>query len=225
MLALPEYDFVLVDCEHGPIHDQDLEAMCRIIRLRGKAPLCRVRDQHPKSVMRALDAGALGVMVPGIEDAETAREVAAACRYAPEGSRGLFAGSAANDWGATATRDYIREANAAILCMVQVESAKAVENAAAIAAAPNVDGIVLGPGDLSQSLGYPGQQEHPEVQAAMARATAAARRAGRWAGTIATPASVGALCAMGMTFFLVGATAVITQALRGSAKDMRAAAG
>jgi len=217
MLALAPYDFVLVDCEHGPIHDQDLENLCRIIRLRGKAPLCRVRDQHPKSIQRALDAGALGVMIPGVDDAEAAREVAAACRYAPEGTRGLFAGTAANDWFGAAATTYMPQANASVLCIVQVESGRAVENAAAIAAVTGVDGIVIGPGDLSQSLGFPGQSDHPEVQAALARAITGARQAGRWAGTVATEATTARLRGLGCQLFLVVATQVITQAIRANA--------
>jgi 4-hydroxy-2-oxoheptanedioate aldolase len=220
MLAAAAYDFVMVDCEHGPIHDQDLEALCRVIRLRGKAPLCRVRDQHPKSILRALDAGALGVMIPGVEDAEAAAEVAAACRYAPEGTRGLFAGTAANDFFGAPAPVYMREANAAILCIVQVESGKAVANAAAIAAATGVDGIVIGPGDLSQSLGHPGQPEHPEVRAAIAQAITAARQVGRWAGTVATPATAAQLRQLGVQLHLVVATAVIAQAVRGNAAAM-----
>jgi 4-hydroxy-2-oxoheptanedioate aldolase len=221
MLALADYDFVMLDCEHGPVDDQDLESLCRVIRLRGKAPLCRVRDQHPKSILRALDAGALGVMIPGVEDAQAAREVAAACRYAPEGSRGLFAGTAANDWGAAPTAAYMRDANASVVCIVQVESGRSVDNAAAIAAVPGVDGIVIGPGDLSQSLGHPGQPDHPEVQAAVARAIAAARQAGRWAGTVATPATAPRLRQLGAQLFLVVATALISQALRANAQAIR----
>lgn len=222
MMALADYDFVMLDTEHGPIGDQGLEALCRLIRLRGKVPLCRVRDQHPKSILRALDCGALGVMVPGVEDAQTARTVAAACRYAPAGTRGLFGGSAANDWGAVPTPEYMRQANAAVVCIVQVESVRAVENAAAIASAPGVDGIVIGPGDLSQSMGHPGEADHPEVQAAVARATAAIRETGRWVGTISTPAGGPALRKLGMQLYLVGTTAVIRQSLQLSAQAMRA---
>lgn len=209
------FDWCLIDAEHGA---GDLSAMqAQLMALAGTpaSPCVRVPAGEDWIIKRVLDLGAQTVVVPLVHDAEGAARAAAAMRYPPEGVRGMGAGVArASGYGAEA--DYGVTANAEMLLFVQAESAAAVDNIDAIAATPGVDGVFVGPADLSADMGYPGQMRHPDVLRAVGHLFARIRAAGKIAGTISfDPAELDEFREQGATFLGRGADATtLTAALR-----------
>jgi len=164
-------DYVVVDLQHGTATEHDLPALTTAIRLAGATPLGRVRHAHPADIGRALDLGCEGVIVPNVESAEQAAAVAGACRYPPDGYRSAG--------GAMARQ-------AQPLCIVMVESRQAMAELAATLALPGVDGIYVGPRDLSYSLGCPLDPADPVLRPAFEKIWADCAAAGKPVGVHAT---------------------------------------
>ncbi len=153
------FDFVTVDAEHG---DCDLTAICNTLRGLGETPgFVRVRQNATIEIRQALDCGARGIFVPLVEDGEGARRAVAAAMYPPQGIRG-FAYCRANHWGGDFDR-YAQQANGRTCVFVMVETARGVANIEDIVATPGVDGVLIGPYDLSGSMNLLGQMEHPRM--------------------------------------------------------------
>ena len=214
-------DFVIIDTEHGPADNLAVAGMIRAAEAADITPLVRVRwVGDPSLILRALDLGAQGVQVPMVESAETAARVAAAARYHPRGRRGL-AGVRAAWYGAVELGDYVAKANREIMVAVQIETAAAVAQAGEIAAVEGVDLVFVGPVDLSQSLGHPGQLQHPDLLAAMDRVFAACRAAGRACGTLTADAAQGRRqIAAGLQFLCINPAPVYAHC-RATAEEIR----
>ena len=142
-------DYVCVDQQHGVVGYDSMVPMFQAIRAEGSAPLTRVLSNDPFTIMKALDAGAWGVIVPLIGSAEDAARAASACRYPPRGMRSYGPVRAAGVVGSGDPEDLGGE----VLCLVMVETREALENVEEIAATPGLDGIYVGPSDLALSLG------------------------------------------------------------------------
>lgn len=148
-------DFLLIDLEHGAIDLADLPALLRALRPGPTRAMVRVPNHDPTMVCRVLDRGAHGVLVPRVEDPETAARVASAARFPPHGTRGMAIGaSRAAGYGLDA--GYRARSDSEVVVAVQLESRPAVERATAIATAPGVDVAFVGPIDLSGDLGIEG---------------------------------------------------------------------
>ncbi len=173
------YDWLIIDTEHGPF---DVLTAQRMLQAVGRRCPCIVRVPSNEDVWikKALDIGAAGVLVPLVNSPEIAARVAQACRYAPEGTRGM--GLARAQRYGVGFEDYVAGANREIAAIVQAEHIEAVDRIEAIAAVPGVDAIFVGPYDLSASMGKPGQVRDPEVQTAIRRVRDAALKAGRRLG-------------------------------------------
>lgn len=173
------YDWLIIDTEHGPF---DVLTAQRMLQAVGRRCPCIVRVPSNEDVWikKALDIGAAGVLVPLVNSPEIAARVARACRYAPEGTRGM--GLARAQRYGVGFEDYVAGANREIAAIVQAEHIEAVDRIEAIAAVPGVDAIFVGPYDLSASMGKPGQVRDPEVQTAIRRVRDAALKAGRRLG-------------------------------------------
>lgn len=169
------YDWVALDLEHGAFGVQQLPDMCRALELGGTLPLVRLAQGHPKDCKQALDAGAGGVIVPMVESAEQLDMVGNACRWPPAGRRGVGF-SRANLFGAD-FEAYSREAQAPLL-VAQIEHHRAVENLEAITRVAGLDALLVGPYDLSASIGRTAEFEHPEFRALMQRIRSASQQAG-----------------------------------------------
>jgi 4-hydroxy-2-oxoheptanedioate aldolase len=158
VLAGEGFPWVVVDMEHFPI-DLSAAADCfRAIHLAGAVPLGRVPACDGVWIKRVLDAGPLGIVVPLLESAQDARNVVAWSRFPPTGRRPFGGGRASHLYGPS----YLQQANQAILVMIQIETAQAVEELDAILAVKGYDGCFVGPTDLSLSLGMPPpSQPHP----------------------------------------------------------------
>jgi len=180
------YDWVAIDMEHGSIGVEQLPDLCRALELGGTLPLVRVARGHFKDCKQALDAGAGGIIAPMIESAEQLAEVRDACRWPPAGRRGVGF-SRANLFGRNFD-DYRLEAQAPLL-VAMIEHQRAVENLAAIAAVEGLDALLVGPYDLSSSIGRTAEFQHAEFEALMARILDGARAAGVACGIhVVTPA-------------------------------------
>jgi len=174
-------DWVLIDGEHGSMSYETAEVMCMYAYAVGVTPIMRVHELSESLITRALDLGALGVLVPHVKTAADARRAADAAFYQPVGTRGVGPMRGAR-FGAVALTDYFAHANRETVVMVMIEDAEAIENIDAIAAAEGIHILHIGTADLSQSMGVPGQTDHPTIQAAVREVAAAAQKHGKWVG-------------------------------------------
>jgi 2-dehydro-3-deoxyglucarate aldolase len=169
------YDWVAVDMEHGSIGAHQLPDLFRALELGGALPLARIAQGAPKDCKQALDAGAGGVIVPMIESAEQLARVRDACRWPPAGKRGVGF-SRANLFGKH-FEAYAEEAQAPLL-VAMIEHVAAVDDLPAILAVEGLDAILVGPYDLSASMGMTGGFDRPEFVAAIERILAACKASG-----------------------------------------------
>ncbi|OUS92832.1 HpcH/HpaI aldolase/citrate lyase family protein [Rhodococcus sp. NCIMB 12038] len=178
------FDWVVIDGEHGPY---DARSVLPVLQAMGGypdcAPVVRVPTGEPWLLKQYLDAGAPTVLVPMVDTAAQARTVVDACRYPPQGSRGV-GGARASRWGRYP--DYLKEANDEVCVLIQVETAEALDNLEEILDVEGIDGVFVGAADLAASLGHPGYAAHPEVQSAIRTALALIEKKGLPSGTLAT---------------------------------------
>src|SRR5262245_43265993 len=150
------YDFVMIDCEHGPMSLDEVEHMVRAAESFGITPITRIPNHEDSTVLRFLDRGVQGIIVPHVNTAAVAEGVARAARYWPDGHRGM-AGGRPHDYGVGVSRDEsTRWLNAQLLVIPMVEETEAVDNLDAILKVPGVDVLHVASGDLGQSMGNPG---------------------------------------------------------------------
>lgn len=213
--GLAGLDFLLFDAEHGTLTAAEGENLVRAAEGIGITPLVRVGQHTSLELLRWLDVGVLGVQAAMVQSADDARNVVAGVKYQPEGRRGLGP-SRANDYGLRGTfADYVREANAETLVIVQIETAEAAGRAAEIARVPGVDVVFIGPSDLSNSMGHPGRPDHPDVAREILRVKDAALAAGKVVGTIARDAgAVAERSAQGFRFLATGVVPLLAGAVR-----------
>jgi len=179
------FDFALIDAEHGPAGIESCEHMIRAADSVGFPIFIRVAMNIRQNILRYLDIGALGVMLPQVNTRAEAEAVVEAVKYPPQGRRGLGPVRAA-DYGLTIPlKEYTLNANQEILVAIQVETVAAVSNLDELLAVEGIDVFFIGPADLSASMGYVGQMNHPEVQAMIEKLVQRIRAAGRVAGTVA----------------------------------------
>jgi 2-keto-3-deoxy-L-rhamnonate aldolase RhmA len=176
------YDYVMPDLEHTGITLRELEAVVRAADAAGIVPLVRVPGPRKQDILAVLETGVRGIMVPAVESAEEAREAVAAARYGPLGKRGVYYMGYGSDYGGVAPVDHFRTSNDELLIILQIETAKGVQHAGDIAGVPGVDCLLVGPGDLTQSLGVPWEFEHPAVWEAIRKSFHATRLHGKIAG-------------------------------------------
>jgi 4-hydroxy-2-oxoheptanedioate aldolase len=180
-------DFVCVEAEHSPMTRENVHALVAAAALGGTPALVRVADNAVVEIAGALDAGAAGVIVPRVDSADEAAAAVRAARFPPAGARGIGPGRATG-YGRSVP-EYFERANDETLVAVQIESGRAVRDAAAIARVDGLDLVFVGPGDLAASLGVPFGDER--VAEAVLSVLAAAREAGCPAG-IWAPSAGGA---------------------------------
>ncbi len=177
------FDYVIIDTEHGPMSIETAENLVRAAELAGISPVIRIRENSPSLISRALDIGAEGVQVPQIGSAADAKAVVKAAKFAPQGERGVCRFVRAAQYTHVDRFDYFRDANEDTTVIVHIEGREGVDNIDDILGVPGVDVAFIGPYDLSQSLGVPGQVEHPEVARAMSEVVRKARAKGVAVGT------------------------------------------
>jgi len=186
--ALAGFDWLVIDGEHAPNDLRSIQAQLQTLAAYPAShPVCRVPVGDTALIKQYLDLGAQNILVPMVDTPEQAAQLVQAMRYPQDdgqgGVRGM-AGARASRWGHYS--DYFQRANEEVCLLLQVESREALKNLDAIAATPGVDGVFIGPADLSASMGHVGNAAHPEVQAAIADAIARILKAGKAPG-ILTP--------------------------------------
>ena len=235
ILAGTGYDWLLVDGEHAPndlrsiLHQlQAIASASSALPPGARAPhaVARVPVGDTALIKQYLDIGAQTLLVPMVDTPEQAQQLVRATRYAPEGVRGMGSALARSSrW--QAYPQYVHEANQQICLLVQAETVEAMANLDAIAATPGVDGVFIGPADLSASMGHPGNPGHPDVQAAIHDGIARILRAGKAPGILATnEAQARQWLAAGALFVAVGVdTMLLASAAQNLLARFRADAG
>ena len=177
-------EFVLFDMEHSGFSVETVKSAVRYMEAAQLPMIVRSPSKSTDHIARVLDMGAEGIMVPMVNNAEEARAIVSAVKYAPEGSRGVGLGMAHDNYAAGAVLDKLAAANRRTTIFAQIETAAGAENADEIAATEGIDNLWVGHFDLSASLGIPGQFDHPDFKAAIANTIAAARRHGKSLGRL-----------------------------------------
>ncbi|SFM87314.1 2,4-dihydroxyhept-2-enedioate aldolase [Izhakiella capsodis] len=202
--ATSGYDWLLIDGEHAPnsvtSYLQQLQAVAPYTSHAVVRPLEGTRA----NIKQLLDLGAQTLLIPMVESAQQAQDVVAAFRYPPEGFRGVGASVArAARWGRI--DNYMSNANDELCILIQIESQEALNNLDEILSVKGIDGLFIGPADLSASLGHPDNADHPEVQAAIKQSIERIRQAGKFAGILSVaPEAAKKYINWGATFVAVG---------------------
>ncbi len=211
LLAGSGFDWILLDTEHAPndvpLMVPHLQAVAAEQRHRTH-PVVRPAWNDPVLIKRYLDIGAQTLLLPFVQTADEARAAVQGMRYAPHGTRGMGGSVRASHFGRDA--NYVRDAQQELCLLVQVETQEALTQIEAIAAVDGVDGIFIGPSDLSASMGFPGQPNHPEVRAAIDDAIRRIRAAGKAPGILSVNEERAREClALGALFVAVALDMVL----------------
>ena len=217
------FDWAVIDMEHTPLDLMEVIHLLQAVAGTPMIPVVRVPWNDTVTIKRVLDAGAHTLLVPFVQNAEQARAAVAATRYPPEGVRGMAAMSRSSRFGTAP--NHLVQANQQVCVIVQLETPEAIDQLEAIAAVPGVDALFVGPGDLSGSMGHPGQLTHPDVLTLMANAAARARRLGLPVGTVGgTPEVVQQYRAAGYDFVAIASDlGLMMRACAGALQALRAA--
>ncbi|HEX4230937.1 MAG TPA: aldolase/citrate lyase family protein [Bryobacteraceae bacterium] len=163
LLAAAGFDFGFIDTEHGGFDLETVQDLCRVASFCGLAPIVRVADMQYPLVARTLDCGAEGVIFPRVESPEVLAKAVAWTRFPPEGVRGYGLGGAQLGYGTPTFAEAIAHANANTLVVLQIETVRAVEAREELLSVPGIDAVLIGPADLSISLGIPGDMRSPRL--------------------------------------------------------------
>lgn len=178
------FDYVLIDTEHGPYDVQEAQEYVRASKLAGTTPLVRVKDRSRNSILKMLDIGAMGLVIPHLHDIDEIKRVVEYGKYYPIGERGFGATSGNTFLTAEYTKKGIEELfrvhNEESLIIPQCETKESLENIEEIVKIDGVDGIFIGPYDLSVSLGIPGETESPQIIEAVNRVVRACKAEGKF---------------------------------------------
>ncbi len=203
ILADSALDWVLIDTEHAPNEDAHVAATLRALAGSRVAPVVRPAWNDAVLFKRLLDVGAQTLLVPYVQSAEEAARAVAAVRYPPRGVRGVASTHRSNRYGRV--QDYFGQADAEMCVLVQLETRASVDALEQIAAVDGVDGVFIGPSDLSASLGFLGEPRHPEVRGVIEDACRRAAAIGKPIGILApVEEDAAAWFAMGFAFVAVG---------------------
>lgn len=191
MIAAAGFDWVLLDCEHGTLTLESVELMAMAAEASGITAIARPVSKSAEHILQMLDRGVMGVQVPHVNTAADARGVLEAVKYHPAGRRGLAAGTRAAVYDSHGTlADYVRSANEQTLIAIQLEDEAAIRNIDELLEVDGIDVFFIGPSDLSQSMGHPGNPKAPAVAEAIETSFRKMVAARRTPGTPATAESV-----------------------------------
>jgi len=184
-------DFCILDTEHGPLDMQTITDLILVAKGTGVDPIVRVGENNERLILRALDIGATGVQVPQINIKQDAIDVINAAKYDPLGHRGLSIFTKAGDYFQKQGENHTDKQNDETMVIVHIEGKKGLDNLDEIMEVDGIDVLFLGPYDISQSLGIPGQVRDEKVANAMKEAADKARKAGRAVGSFAKDVEMG----------------------------------
>jgi 4-hydroxy-2-oxoheptanedioate aldolase len=221
-VGLAGLDFYMIDGEHGAISPSDITNMIRACEVMGCTPLARVGDLNEKLILQYLDAGIMGIMMPGVNTVAECEQLVKFMRYPPKGGRGLGPVRAADYMAKMPQVEYVQFANDNILVLPQVEDIAALKNLKAMANTEGVDGFIIGPRDLAMTMGFYDGPAHPEVNAVIDEIFDIVLSAGKIIGTVAgTGEQAEKLVAKGATIILGSVQALITASAKSFIKDRK----
>lgn len=205
LLAGCGYDFLLVDCEHGYFDMTQVANLIAVAEGVGLPVIVRVTQPSRTHVTKYLDMGAHGILLSNVEDRQEAERLVSLCKYAPQGDRGVSTFRAHTGYSNGDVPGIMCRANDCIMVICQIESPEAVAEIDGITSIPGVDGVLVGPNDLSQHMGLFGQYDHPRMVDALHRVADSARRQKKWSGIITGNMDLVKTCRqMGMSCFSAG---------------------
>ncbi|KEA63643.1 2,4-dihydroxyhept-2-ene-1,7-dioic acid aldolase [Marinobacterium lacunae] len=222
ILACAGFDWLLIDGEHAPFDLRTIMSHLQALAPYDVAPIVRCVEGDTALIKQLLDIGVQSLLVPMVEDAEQAKQLVRAVRYPPAGIRGLGTSLArAARWNQIP--GYLKKANDEICLIVQVETARAMENLDEILAVEGVDGVFIGPSDLSASMGYIGDAGNPAVVEAINTGLNKIRASGKYAGLLCLdPSLAGQYIEQGANFVGVGVdTLILAQGARKLAQQFK----
>jgi 4-hydroxy-2-oxoheptanedioate aldolase len=191
--------------------------MVRAAELSGLTPLVRVATNEPGTILRYLDTGVMGIIVPHCDTKEAARATVEAVKYPPEGDRGM--GGRLQSLSGMTVADYVKEVNKETMVVVMIEDPQGVKNIAEILEVEGIDVFLVGRLDLSVSLGVPGQVEHPRIKEALDKVLTSARKAGKAVGVgaidVGNPERVRQFIDQGAQLFPLNAISIFGNAAKG----------
>ena len=222
MVAAAGFDWVLLDCEHGTLTLESVELMAMASEASGVTAIARPVSKSPEHILQVLDRGVMGVQVPHVNTAEDAREVIAAVKYHPAGRRGLAAGTRAAVYDSHGTlADYVKAANDSTLIAIQLEDRPAIENIDELLKVNDIDVFFIGPSDLSQSMGHPGNPKASVVAEAIDSSFRKMVAAHRTPGTPATAENVREVLDKGVRYIYTHLPRLLSSSAKAYLKNAR----
>lgn len=179
LIGYAGFDFVSFDGEHGYFTISDIEEMCRVADQMGLTPTARVPNSDSSTILRFLDRGIMGITVPHVNTKAQAQAVVKAARYAPQGLRSFGSGRGNNYGIPQDKKKWMADVNEQVLVITMIEDVEAIKNLDDLLSVDGIDLFTFGPQDLAQSMGYPGQPDHPKVKEAMAQVVQRIHAAGK----------------------------------------------
>ena len=202
ILAQAGYDMIVVDCEHAPIDPPQLLPIVQAINGYDTMVIARAPWNDLVAIKRMLDCGIKGIHIPYVNNVEETERAVRACKYPPLGNRGIAGSPRAAGFGANRGQ-YLQRANDEILVLVALETPEAVANIDAMLDIDGLDGLFIGPMDLSTTMGYFGNPSHPEVQKTIREVEQKVLAKGKLLATIAAnPAAAKALYDRGYSYVI-----------------------
>jgi 4-hydroxy-2-oxoheptanedioate aldolase len=208
LVAAAAFDCIWVDLEHTATDWDTLEKQVYAAKSRDVDVMARCSRGGYSDYIRCLELDSAGIMVPHIMNLEDAKRVVWMTRFHPVGRRPFDGGNADGIYCRVSAADYIKQANEQRFLVVQIEDPEPLDDLDAIAALDGIDMIFFGPGDFSHSIGHPGEFSHPLVVETRKRVGEAARKHGKWAGTLGSPETMPDLVKLGYTFINIGADVI-----------------
>ena len=184
LLAQCGFDYLIFDNEHGAFSHETVSDMIAASRGAGIDVIVRIPEIRREAILKPLDSGAAGLLVPQVNTAEEAAEIVRHAKYPPWGARGAATRRAHNRYANTAAPTFLKQMNERTFIAVQAETVEAIDNIDAIAAVEGIDAVFCGPFDLSISLGIPGEVNHPREVEAVDKMVAACQRHGKASGIL-----------------------------------------
>jgi 4-hydroxy-2-oxoheptanedioate aldolase len=222
MAGYAGFDYVILDTEHGASGTEMLEHQVRAAEASNIPSIVRTVSPMAGEILRALETGATGILVPHVTTAEQAAAIARAAHYPPFGIRGMATTSRVGRHGITTVPGHLQEAQETTVVVVQIEDAEALPNVKAIAQTEGIDAVFIGPADLAISLGFPGQPNHPKVAEAIAQIIKDVKSAGQvLAGFAKAEADAAVLVEQGITLVCLSSTLIISSRFVELAKNLR----
>lgn len=216
------FDFVLLDAEHGPMSVESAAHLLRAAECAGITPIVNVPSSNPQTIGRYLDIGALGIQVPQVNDRDEAEAIVRAVKYYPLGQRGMAHPRSGCYGLAESMTDYVEQANKETMVIASIENIEGVMHLPHILDTEGIDVFLIGPHDLSQSLGMPGQIGTPLVKSAIDTIVKQVRGAGRAVGIFAPDAaSARAYIAKGAQYVITGSVGLLSRAASDYLQDVR----